>query len=89
MNATEARVIAEKNADKVANRQLEEVIARMEQEIQANVNLGFFGARVEIRPSELWDEYDCTYRFKKHFRDKGFSFESDVLGTSLVLICRW
>ena len=89
MNATEARKIAVKNSCKIAERQLTEAIARMDQEIRENAELGFFGARIEIKPCEQWDEYNCTHRFKKHFRDEGFGFESDVMGTSLVLVCTW
>lgn len=89
MNATEAREIAVKNADKVANRQLEEAVARMDQEIRENVDLGFFDARIEIKPSEQWMKYNCTNRFRKHFREKGFGVEFDEFGTNLILICTW
>ena len=89
MNASEAREIAVKNADKVANRQLEEAIARMDQEIRENVSLGFFDARIEIKPSEQWKDYNCTNRFKNHFRSKGFGVEFDEFGTNLILICQW
>ncbi|MBD8005852.1 hypothetical protein [Bacillus norwichensis] len=89
MNATEARKLAEKNADRLADRQLEEAITSMEKEIRENVELGFFGARIDVQPSEQWDKYNCTLRFENFFQTRGFVFECDLWGTSLVLICKW
>lgn len=85
MNATEARKLAENNADKVANRQLEEAITRMEDEITERALDGYMEARIETRGFDR----NSADKFRRHFESKGFEVAVISLNEIKHLSCRW
>ncbi len=90
MNATEARELAEKNRDKIAESKLQEAITAMEKEIDNNAKNGLFGAAIKVDVIVQWKEFSCTDSFVDYFSNLGFEVETiGIIGGVARLVCRW